>query len=334
MNKMSLSILVGATVSCAAFAERELRVGIIGCDTSHATAFAKLANVDKSPAAAGMRVTAAYKWGSRDIFSSTNRYPKFLAQLKEYGVEMKDSIPALLKDVDCVLLETNDGRLHYAQALEVFKAGKPVFIDKPVAHDLADVWRIVEAGKKLNANWFCSSSLRFADNVADAREGEFGKIRSATTSSPHTPEKTHTDYYWYAIHGTEPLFAILGPGCKDVRCIAGETEDLLVGTWKDGRLGIQHALERNKLDGAGYGGIIFSEKGLTPVGDNPGYAPLVQSIVKFFRTGVAPVTPEETIEIYAFMSAAEKSRENGGAVVTIAEILDEAKREAMRRGEN
>jgi hypothetical protein len=334
MKKIVLAALSAVTGSCAALAGGDLRVGIIGCDTSHATAFAKLANVDKNPAAAGMRVTAAYKWGSRDILSSTNRYPMFLAQLKEYGVEMKDSIPELLKDVDCVLLETNDGRPHYAQALEVFKSGKPCFIDKPAAHDLADVWRLVEAGRKLNAKWFCSSSLRFADNIADARAGKLGKLRGASTRSPCGIEPTHSRYYWYAIHGTEPLFAILGTGCKEVRCIAGASEDVLVGTWNDGRLGVQYALDRKVMDGAGYGGAILSEKGATPVGDNPGYAPLVEAIVKFFRTGVAPVTLDETLEIYAFMSAAEKSRSKGGAVVTIAEILDEAKREAARRGNN
>lgn len=302
-----------------------LRVGIIGCDTSHSTKFAKLANVDMDPSAAGMRVTCAYKWGSRDIFSSTNRYPQYIAELKKYGVEMKESIPELLKDVDCVLLETNDGRPHYEQALEVFKAGKPVFIDKPVAHDLTDVWRIVDTARKMNAKWFCSSSLRFADGVADARQGNYGKIRSATTSSPHTPQATHTDYYWYAIHGTEPLFAILGPGCKEVRTIAGETEDVLIGTWNDGRIGIQHALERNKLKGAGYGGAIYSEQGLKPVGDNPGYQPLVKAIVTFFQTGVAPVTDEETLEIYAFMTAAEKSKKLNGAPVSIASVIAEAK---------
>ena len=321
-----LLVLLGLSAALAASAG-EKRVGIIGCDTSHATKFAKLTNVDKDPGAAGFRVTCAYKWGSRDIFSSTNRYPKFIAELKSYGVEMKDSIADLLKEVDCVLLETNDGRPHYEQALEVFKAGKPVFIDKPVAANLADVLRIDAAAKRLNGKWFCSSSLRFAENVAAARDGRLGKIRSATTVSPHTPEKTHTDYYWYAIHGTEPLFAILGPGCREVRCVAGETEDLLVGTWADGRIGVQHAAERNKLPGAGYGGMILSEKGLTPVGGNPGYAPLVAAIMEFFRTGVAPVTAEETVEIYAFMTAAEKSRAEGGRPVALAEVLKAAKAE-------
>ncbi len=288
-----------------------------------------MTNVDKL--VTGMTVTAAYKWGSRDIFSSTNRYPQFIAELQKYGVEMKDSIPELLKDVDCVLLETNDGRPHYEQALEVFKAGKPVFIDKPIAHDLADIVRIADAAKKYNAKWFSASSLRFAENIAAARAGELGKIRSATTAAPHTPQPTHTDYYWYAIHAAEPLFGILGAGCEKVQCIAGETEDLLIGTWKDGRLGIMHALERNKLKGAGYGGMIFSEKGLTLVGDNPGYQPLVEAIVTFFKTGVAPMPPEESVALYALMSAAELSRRNGGSPVTIAEILAQARREADKR---
>ena len=177
-------IIIAAAVVAGLAAGAETRVGIIGCDTSHVIAFTKLMNVDKDPDCAGFRVTAAHKWGSPDIFSSTNRYPKYIAQLEEMGVVMKPTIADLLKDVDAVLLETCDGRPHYAQALEVFKSGKPVFIDKPVAASLADAIKIAEAGKKLNAKWFCSSSLRYVKNAQDERQVRADSRRGLLDAQP------------------------------------------------------------------------------------------------------------------------------------------------------
>ena len=316
--------LVCLSVTAAAFAA-DRKVGIIGCDTSHAIAFAKIANVDRDPSVAGFRVTAAYQWGSRDIVSSTNRYPEYLKKFAEMGVAMKPSIAALLAEVDCVLLETNDGRPHYEQALEVFRSGKPVFIDKPVAADLADAVKIVEAGRKLNAKWFCTSCLRFQGVIDGVKAGKYGRLRGAETYSPYKVEPTQSRYYWYAIHGAEPLFALMGTGCREVRCIAGAHEDVLVGTWADGRIGVQRALDVNTMDGTGYGGSVQTEKGCVALNGNMGYQPLLAAIMEFFRTGRTPVSPEETLEIYAFLAAAERSYAEGGRTVTLAEMLDAAR---------
>src|SRR5438046_2511279 len=104
----------------------ERRVGIIGLDTSHAVAFTELLNSPKvDPDLAGCRVVAAYPKGSPDIESSVSRVPDYIEKVKKHGVVIVDSIDALLKQVDVVLLETNDGRPHLEQALPVFKAGKP-----------------------------------------------------------------------------------------------------------------------------------------------------------------------------------------------------------------
>ncbi len=66
------------------------------------------------------------------------------------------------------------------------------------------------------------------------------------------------------------------------------------------------------------------------MGKYEGYDPLLFSIVHFFRTGIAPVTPEETLEIYAFMEAADESKRRNGADVTIKEVMDKARSEAAK----
>ena len=113
MKRIILSIVCGAAV----IARAETRVGIIGLDTSHAIAFTKIMNVTKDPAVAGFRVTHAYQWGSKDIASSTNRYPKYIAQMKEMGVEIVPTIDASLKSN--LLTELGNVSLQIGEAVHI-----------------------------------------------------------------------------------------------------------------------------------------------------------------------------------------------------------------------
>jgi len=325
-----VAMVAAAACTAAGFGEDVVKVGIIGCDTSHTIAFTEMMNKTCDEACRGFRVTVAHKWGSPDIVSSTNRYPKYIAQLEGMGVRMAPTIEDLLKETDVVLLETCDGRPHLKQAIEVFRSGKPVFIDKPVTASLPDALRLVETAKRMNAKWFCSSSLRYVRNAQKANRGEYGKIRGANCWTPTQTEPTQSEFFWYAIHGAEPLFTIMGRGCRSVSCTSTPTEDVLVGTWDDGRLGVMRALNYRRR-GAGYGGTIFTEDyGVVDMGTYQGYKPLLVEILAFFRTGVVPVPPEETLEIYAFLEAAAQSKQRGGAAVTLKEVLDRARAEIAR----
>ena len=307
-----------------------IRVGIIGLDTSHAIAFTKIMNVEKDPGVAGFQMVAAYQWGSKDIVSATNRYPKYLKEIKEMGVEVVPTIDDLLAKVDCVCLETNDGREHAWQAEKVFKAGKRVFIDKPLAHNLTDALKIYELGKKYNAQYFSSSALRFSDAAKAARAGEYGKIAGAALISPSPLEEqgTHNFYTWYGIHGFEPLVTVMGMGVDRVSCFRNETDDVINATWKDGRMASLHLQRKSWV----YSGYILPEKpkdAKHPIVEYDGYSgyqALLKEIIAFFETGVAPVSPEETLEIMAFMEAAEMSAKRGGAPVTVAEALAASRR--------
>ena len=305
-----------------------LRVGIIGLDTSHAEAFTKTMNATPPiPGAEGCRVVAAYPKGSPDIKSSVERVPAYTEAIKKLGVEIVDSIDDLLTRVDVVLLETNDGRPHLEQLLPCLKAGKRVFIDKPIAGSLADAVAIFEASKKYQVPVFSSSSLRFGKNSLEVREGSLGKVTFCETTSPASIEPSHPDLFWYGIHGVESLFTVMGAGCESV--VRGKTSDgkiEVTGQWTGGRKGIFR-------EGAGYQGKAVGDKGEAPVGSYDGYNPLVFAIVKFFQTGVAPVSPEETLEIYAFMEAAEESKRQNGASVTLESVMSKAKADAAKLAE-
>ena len=294
------------------------RVGIIGLDTSHSIAFAKTLN---DPNAAkdlgGYKVVAAYPKGSHDIESSVSRIAGYTTEIEKLGVEIVTSIDDLIKKVDVVLLETNDGRLHLEQALPVLKAGKRMFIDKPVAASLADAFSIFIASKKYNVPIFSSSSLRYFENAQDIEQGKLGRIMGADTFSPATLEKTHSDLYWYGIHGVELLFTVMGTGCKNIRRTFNNEIEVVVGEWTDNRIGTFRGIRTGKKD---YGGTVFGEKDILTIKPASGYRPLLVKIVQFFQTGIPPVSPQETLEIYTFMEAARVSSRKNGAVISLESV--------------
>ncbi len=305
------------------------KIGIIGLDTSHSVAFTKALNTpDKKAEFDGFKIVAAFPKGSSDIKSSTDRIPGYTEDVKKLGVEIVNSIDELLTKVDFVLLETNDGRLHLEQALPVLKAGKTVFIDKPVAASLADTIAIFDAAKHYNVPVFSSSSLRYISGIEEIARGKIGKVIGADAYSPCTLEKTHPDLFWYGIHGIEILFTIMGTGCKTVTRIHTPDTDVAVGTWQDERVGTFRGIRSGK---SGYGGNVFGEKGILALGNYNGYDPLLLKIIEFFKTGIPPVKAEETLEIYAFMQAAEESKVKGGIPVDLTRVVAKAVQQAKKK---
>jgi predicted dehydrogenase len=307
-----LLALFSACLIAGSAAAQNIRAGIIGLDTSHVLAFTKTLNSNpQKPEVMGVRMVAAYPNGSKDIESSLKRVPEYTAKVKELGVEIVDSIDALLDKVDVVFLETNDGRPHLEQLRPCLAAHKPVFIDKPVAGTLVDAIKIYQESKAAGVPVFSSSSLRFGKNTQAVRGGSIGKVKEATTFSPASLEATHPDLFWYGIHGVESLFTVMGTGCQSVkRDTNAEGKIRVTGTWEGGRKGVFY---ENK----GYGGKALGDKGEADVGSYDGYDPLLYSAVHFFRTGVAPVTPEET-------------KRRNGAEVTLKEVMDKARAEAAK----
>ena len=319
MGGLALGLTGNAKSLYGNFSSASRKVGIIGLDTSHSIAFTKAFNSsDAGPEFDGYKVVAAYPKGSSDIKSSADRIPGYTDEVKKMGVEIVGSIDELLEKVDVVLLETNDGRIHLEQAIPVFKAGKRMFIDKPIAASLTDVIAIFKAARQYNVPVFSSSSVRFEEVTQEIAAGKIGKVLGADTYSPATIEKTHPDLFWYGIHGIESLFTLMGTGCKSVSRIYTENTDIVVGVWNDNRIGTFRGTRSGIYD---IGGSAFGEKANLSLGKEQGYNPLLIKIVEFFNTGVAPVTADETIEIFAFMSAAEESKLGGGKSVDIDEVI-------------
>lgn len=314
-----------------------IKIGIIGLDTSHSVNFTQELNkkgtddyyVNK------FEIVAAYPYGTKTIPSATKRIEGYIKDVQKLGVEVVGSIDELLKKVDCVFIETNDGRLHLEQAAQVFKAGKKCYIDKPLGATLAECMAIYKLAEKYQRQVFSSSALRFSTVNADVRAGKYGAVKGADCFSPHHPESaldekgvsTHPDFGYYGLHGVETLYTLMGTGCEYVSRVHSSEGDIVSGVWKDGRLGTFRALTKKP---SLYGGTVFLENKQMPAGGYMGYKVLLDAILKFFETDISPIAKEETLEIFAFMEASNLSLKQGGKYVRIDAMYKSAEKQAEK----
>src|SRR6185295_16683883 len=276
---MRLRIAIGIAILATLAGAADLRIGIIGTDTSHVPEFTRLLNGGTIP---GARVVAAYKGGSADVESSRTRVDRFAKErVDKWNVEIVDSIEALCARVDAVLLTSVDGRKHLEQVRPVIAAKKPVFIDKPLASTLADAKEIARLAKDAGVPWFSASSLRWSE-ITEKLAG--AGITGASAWEPGPFEEHHQlDLSWYAIHPIEILFTLMGPGCEEVTRVAGKDADEIVCRWRDGRVGTVRAMRPS----GPYGATVWRKDGAhtSPPNSKTGYETLVREVVKFFQTG-------------------------------------------------
>jgi hypothetical protein len=317
LSALFLMSLAGLTFAA------EIRVGMIGLDTSHVTAFTKLLNdPSHKEHVPGARVVAAFKGGSPDIESSASRVEGYTKQLREdFGVKIVDSIEELCGQVDAVMLESVDGRPHLEQARPVIRAGKRLFIDKPVAGSLRDAIEIYRLAREANVPVFSSSSYRFYESLVELKKGDVGEIRSVISYGPAHLEPHHPDMFWYGVHPAEALYTLMGTGCESVVRTATPDTDVITGLWRGGKTGTLVGLRTGATP---HKVIVFGTKSVAEQKGSGNYAPLVREVVKFFQTGVPPVAPEETIELFAFMEAADESKRQQGRPVAISEVMKKA----------
>lgn len=297
---------------------RQLKLGIIGLDTSHVSAFAELLS-DKSHRfyVPGGVVTAAFPGGSDDFELSRSRVQGFTSELQEkYGVQILDTLEETAELCDALLLESVDGRVHLEQFRRIVGYGKPVFIDKPFTVNAAEAMEIIRLSEENGVPVMSSSALRFAEGVKQAKaEDTLGQVIGADCYGPMELQPTQPGLFWYGIHSVEMLYAFMGAGCQTVMAGTTERHDFVTGVWEDGRIG---TIRGNRQGNMTFGAMVHREKASHPVDvyahEKPYYASLLEEIMKFFQTGSSPVPLQETWEIIRFIEAANESRLSGKLV--------------------
>jgi predicted dehydrogenase len=295
-----------------------LKIGIIGLDTSHVTAFTQLLNDSNHQYhVPGGKVVVAYPGGSPDFELSISRVQGFTDKLRdEYGVKIVDSIEAVAEESDAILLESVDGRVHLEQFSKIASYGKPVFIDKPLAVSSADAKQIAALAKQHNVAVMSSSALRFAEGLTSVlAQNEGGDIIGVDTFGPMAIVPTQPGFFWYGIHSVEMAFAVLGKDCVDVTVTTNETHDLIVGRWADGRIA---TVRGNRAGNNKFGAVVHRQKASQFVdvyaNPKPYYASLLERIVPMFKGEAPAIDFEETLQVIRFIEAANESRETGKTV--------------------
>jgi Oxidoreductase family, NAD-binding Rossmann fold len=309
---MTKNLLV-LTVFCVSTAPgADLRLGIIGTDTSHVTAFTKILNDASSPEhVPGARVVAAFKGGSKDLPDSYKRVDKFAEELRtRWNIEFVPDISSLCPKVDGVMIESVDGRQHLEQVKQALACGKPLWIDKPLASSLGDAREIGRLAKEAGVPWFSASALRYGKDVESMK---FADASGAVAWGAGPLGGDQLDLAYYAIHVVELLYAVMGAGCEEVTRVHTDGADVIIGKWKGGRTGEVRAVRPD----SDYGVLVFRAGGKVDVAPkiNDSYRPLVAEIVKFFETKQPPVRNAETVEVIEFMDAAQRSMSQGGTAV-------------------
>jgi len=298
----------------------ELKIGMVGLDTSHATAFVDLLNDSNNEFhVPGCKIVKAFPGGSAKFSLSANRVEGFTEELKKRNVEIVDSLEALA-GLDAYFLESVDGDQHLEQFKVLAKFGKPVFIDKPLACNYDDAKAIVEIAKAENVPLMSCSSIRYALGINDLKKEEDTEVFACQAFGPMNLLDDYRDYFWYGIHSTEIVFAMLGKGCESVQVIPTAHADLLFGRWADGRIG---SILGNRNGVWEFGCTITTnthQRQAVASGAVPYYSMLLKQVVPFFQTGKSPLDIEETLNIIAFLEAASRSRAANGALIKIADM--------------
>jgi hypothetical protein len=307
--RLTIFITAAALLTCSGWSA-DLRLGLIGTDTSHAVAFGHVLNDASAPNhVSGARIEVAYKGGSPDVKDSSSRVDKYAAELRDkLGVRFVDRIADMCGSVDGILLESVDPRQHLPQMKEALKCGKPVFIDKPLASTLKDAREIARLAADAHVPWFSASSLRFS-NIASLKEEPMNGVM-VWGPGPTEPHQ-QLDLSWYGIHAAEMLYTLMGTGCAEVTRTSSEEADVVTCRWKDGRLGTM----RVDRPYSKFGAVAFrSTNRVDVVADiKVDYVPLVRQIVQFMSSRMPPVSNGETLEIFTFLDAAQKSKGKKGA---------------------
>lgn len=295
-----------------------IRLGIVDFDTSHAVEFTKRINhvdISEDQWVEGAKVVAGVPGTS---LIAPEVIGKNTATIKGYGVEILDKPEQLLGKIDAVLIESVDGGVHVERALPFLEKGIPTYVDKPFACSLADARKLANLAMEKHIPLMSSSSLRYAPEVVAAKGGKtVGDIVGVTTYGPSPLHPTRNPgMFHYGIHPVEMLFTLMGPGCKRITCLSTPGGEVTTGLWGDGRVATIRGLRAGSTP---YGFTLFGSKGVATEGVSTKYIyrELLKQVVKMFETRQLPIDLRETVEIVAFIEAAKKSAEEGGAPIEL-----------------
>ncbi len=254
------------------------KVGIIGSENSHAAAFSEIFNL--SGTYDDVRVTAI--WGE-DMEASRKIAEKCHVEI----VKPMD----MLHQVDAVMVTSRNGALHWGYVRPFIEAGKPAFVDKPLANDYAEAKSIIDLAAEKRVPLVGGSSLKLiADTLAlkeaadEARAK--GELLGGNVYAPVSLDNPYGGFYFYSSHLIEIALTIFGYDPVAVNAVRTQAGVAVLLEYAS------YAVTLNYTESAyNYGGVVLTKGGAIGREINMGdaYAREVASFVNMLRTGESDV---------------------------------------------
>lgn len=295
-----------------------IRFGLLGTNTSHAGVFAGILNAT-TPAAPtafhDVRVTGVYSSGKPGL---SGPHPSADELSEQHHIErVVDDPRELIGAVDAVLVvdDFEGGTLHAELAQPFLTARVPTFIDKPMTLDIEEAVSLFDTAERQGTPLLSSSALRFARELrtlTDAPE-HLGTLSSIISVGPG-------DWYNYGIHAVEAAQTVAGRGAEWVHQHPSAGRDVTVIGRRDGpRIVVETLRDASYLfHVVAYGANAMAQ---AQVIDFEGfYNAEMAAVVEMVRTGRAPVSRADTLEILAILAAGRRSAETG-TTVAVRDVL-------------
>ncbi len=290
----------------------EIKVALIGLDTSHSIEFTRrmqAPDCDEDQKVEGMEALTCLRFETP--FQDKDGLDKRQAQLEEWGVKVTEDFDEAIDGCDAIMLEINDPAYHLDYFKKVADLNRPIFLDKPLADTIENGRKICDIIKEKNLRVFSSSSLRYIPNLGEAM-AEVPAPMYAAMYGPVGVAPAGSSIVWYGVHAFEMLERVMGIGAKSVFARKDESGVVVVVDYPEARRGIVELT----TGVYSYGGLVRDKKKAFPfVADTKRlYTEELEKVVEFFRGGPPAASMEDALEIMAMLDAAEKSSQTGKTV--------------------
>ena len=217
--------------------------------------------------------------------------------------------------VDAVVIATDIGGEHVARARPFVEAGLPVFIDKPLTDNAADL-AVFRQWEREGRAILSSSSMRYSKEYLPYRIStrELGDLRYVSITTPKSWEA-------YGIHALEGMFPVVGPGFISARNV-GTKERNLVHLKHSRGIDVVVVANYDMFGGFGLLQLIGTAGHVNVTSGDTFFAfkSQLEAFVGYLRTGVRPFPFSETEELMQLLIAGIRSRAEGGREVLLSEI--------------
>lgn len=288
-----------------------VRIGFVGVNTWHAEALSDvILGIGPSghlPAVAGAEVVAV--WGEPALERARLATKTGAREFSADPSELVDYI-----DLAFILDDTGGGARHRELGEPFLRAGIPVFIDKPMALSLADARALFELAEAYQVPIMSASALRFSAELSEHALdlAAIGEIRAVNVLGPG-------EWYYYGVHAAELLLTILQAKPEWVSRHVSNDHDVAVVGFTDGRLATVDVLREAYYT---FTACAYGKSGWVSLEIDRNYEfyrGLILAAVDMARTGLSPVSADQTLDVLGVLQAGISS-ESLGRVVRIDEL--------------